>query len=86
MDNLRNPDSQHRDLFPEHRDLPTGAALPHPTEREERLRSELHGQENSGALPELTDEVERLLCALQEQEVDVDRHTLQRVLEYARKA
>jgi hypothetical protein len=38
------------------------------------------------ALPELTEEVEHLLTKLQEQEVDVDQHTLQRVLEYARKA
>ncbi|MDR1342789.1 MAG: hypothetical protein LBK18_05990 [Prevotellaceae bacterium] len=38
------------------------------------------------ALPEPTEEVERLLEELQQQELDVDRHVLQKVLEYARKA
>ncbi|MDR3365378.1 MAG: hypothetical protein LBO71_00205 [Prevotellaceae bacterium] len=37
-------------------------------------------------LPELTEELEHLLSELQELEVDVDQQTLQRVLEYARKA
>jgi chemotaxis protein histidine kinase CheA len=52
-------------------------------------RKSLRGQSqisDAEALPELTEEVERLLAKLQEQEVDVDQHTLQRVLEYARKA
>ncbi|MDR0711954.1 MAG: hypothetical protein LBF67_06390 [Prevotellaceae bacterium] len=38
------------------------------------------------ALPELTEEMKHLLAELQKQEVDVDPHTLQRVLEYAHKA
>ncbi|MDR2814540.1 MAG: hypothetical protein LBB79_07820 [Prevotellaceae bacterium] len=41
---------------------------------------------DNNVLPELTEEVERLLAELQKQEVDVDEHTLQRVLDYARKS
>lgn len=41
---------------------------------------------DAASLPELTEDVEHLLEALQQVELDVDDCTLQRVLEYARKA
>jgi phage terminase Nu1 subunit (DNA packaging protein) len=86
MDNVHYSDSHHNKISREQRQLPNGDALPELPEEVERLLNELRDPENADALPELPEEVERLLEELQKQEVDVDRHTLQRVLDYARKA
>jgi hypothetical protein len=86
MDNLHNSDSQHNKFLCESHSLPNNDALPKPAEEVESLLDALQEQENTDALPTLTEEVEHLLEELNKQEVDVDRHTLQRVLDYARKA
>lgn len=86
MANSHYPDSQHHNVFREQHPLTDDDALPTLTDDADHLPDEPAEQENDYALPELTEEVERLLKELPKQEVDVDPDTLQRVLEYARKA